>query len=100
MVRNLAMLVGAAFVAVLAWALFWTIEGQITDPAAPTVETSEFHKHPRELKLASDGPFGTYKDTQQLQRGFQVFKEVCSACHSLKLVAFRDLKGIGYSDAQ
>ena len=30
MVRNLAMLVGAAFVTVLAWALFWTVEGQIT----------------------------------------------------------------------
>ena len=30
-------------------------------------------------------------DKQQLQRGFQVYKEVCSACHSLSHVAFRDL---------
>jgi ubiquinol-cytochrome c reductase cytochrome c1 subunit len=29
-----------------------------------------------------------------------VFKEVCSACHSLKFVAFRDLKGIGYNEAE
>ena len=42
--------------------------------------------------LASDGPFGKF-DKRQLQRGFQVYTEVCSACHSLKLVAFRDLAG-------
>ena len=50
----------------------------------------EFHKHPKELHLASDGPFGKF-DRQQLQRGFQVYKEVCAACHGLSLVAFRDL---------
>jgi ubiquinol-cytochrome c reductase cytochrome c1 subunit len=36
------------------------------------------------------GPFGTY-DRNQLQRGFQVFKEVCSSCHSARLMAFRNL---------
>jgi ubiquinol-cytochrome c reductase cytochrome c1 subunit len=36
------------------------------------------------------GPFGTF-DQNQLQRGFQVFKEVCSNCHSAKLLAFRNL---------
>jgi ubiquinol-cytochrome c reductase cytochrome c1 subunit len=99
MVRNLAILVGAVFVFVLGVALFWSIEGQITDPAAPTVEASEFHKHPKELHLASDGMLGKF-DRRQLQRGFQVYKEVCAACHSLRLVAFRDLKEIGYSDPE
>jgi ubiquinol-cytochrome c reductase cytochrome c1 subunit len=99
MVRNLAILVGAVFVFVLGVALFWSIEGQITDPAAPTVEASEFHKHPKELQLASDGMLGKF-DRRQLQRGFQVYKEVCAACHSLRLVAFRDLKEIGYSDPE
>src|SRR3546814_16232995 len=47
----------------------------------------------------SDGPLGHY-DRPQLQRGFQVFKAVCSACHSLRLVAFRDLDGLGYSEAE
>jgi len=51
-----------------------------------------------------EGPFGLY-DRAQLQRGFQVYKEVCSACHSLSLVAFHDLSyehgGTGmFSDAQ
>jgi ubiquinol-cytochrome c reductase cytochrome c1 subunit len=37
-----------------------------------------------------DGPFGTY-DRAALQRGFQVYKEVCSACHSLSFVSFHAL---------
>jgi ubiquinol-cytochrome c reductase cytochrome c1 subunit len=40
------------------------------------------------------GPFGTY-DQNQLQRGFQVFKEVCSNCHSAHLLAFRNLSEPG-----
>lgn len=36
------------------------------------------------------GPLGTF-DRNQLQRGFQVFKEVCSSCHSARLLAFRNL---------
>ncbi|KPL68993.1 cytochrome C [Erythrobacter sp. SG61-1L] len=70
----------------------------ITEPAAPTAE-HEFHKTPKELHLASDGPFGRF-DKQQLQRGFQVYSEVCSACHSLKYVAFRDLEQLGYTEAE
>jgi len=90
--------IGLAFVGVLMLALIGSIAGLITDPPKPTAE-SEFHRHPRELSLASDGVFGRF-DHRQIQRGFQVFQEVCSACHSARLVAFRDLKGIGYSDAQ
>ena len=41
---------------------------------------------------SSDGAFGKF-DRQQLQRGFQVFKEVCASCHGLRLVAFRNLSG-------
>ena len=36
------------------------------------------------------GPFGTF-DKAQLQRGFQVFKEVCAGCHSAHLLMFRNL---------
>ena len=45
------------------------------------------------------GPFGNY-DKAQLQRGLKVYKEVCSACHSMQLVAFRTLEDLGYSEAQ
>jgi ubiquinol-cytochrome c reductase cytochrome b/c1 subunit len=48
------------------------------------------------------GPFGKY-DRGALQRGLKVYKEVCSACHSLNYIAFRNLAdpgGPGYSTAQ
>ena len=96
MIRILSILVGLFFTLALAWSFGNGAYSAITEPAAPTAE-HEFHKHPKELKLASDGVFGKF-DKQQLQRGFQVYKEVCSACHSLRLVAFRDLKQIGYND--
>ena len=98
MVRLIASLVGAAFVLVLGIALFGSVYGAITDPVAPTAE-SEYHLHPKELDLASNGVFGKF-DRRQLQRGFQVYKEVCAACHSLRLVAFRDLQKIGYSEPE
>lgn len=98
MVRFISIVIGAGFCFVLAIALFFTAKGAITDPAAETAE-HEFHRAPKELHLASDGPMGKF-DRQQLQRGFQVFKEVCAACHGLHQVSFRDLKDIGYNDAQ
>jgi len=46
-----------------------------------------------------DGVFGKF-DKEQVQRGFQVYKEVCSNCHSLKYIAFRNLEALGYSEEQ
>lgn len=43
------------------------------------------------------GPMGTYDRAAQ-QRGFQVYKEVCSACHGLKYIAFRNLTEIGLTE--
>lgn len=45
------------------------------------------------------GPFGTF-DRAAAQRGFQVYKEVCSNCHSLKEAYYRNLEGIGFSEEQ
>ena len=98
MVRIIGFLVGLAFAGVLLISLFSGVSNYFSNPPAPMAE-SEFHKEPKELKLASDGPFGKY-DREQLQRGFQAYKEVCSACHSLKLVAFRDLQELGYNEAE
>lgn len=50
-------------------------------------------------KWSFAGPFGKY-DKAQLQRGLQVYKEVCSACHSMNLVPFRMLGELGYSEEQ
>ncbi|AXS41462.1 cytochrome c1 [Breoghania sp. L-A4] len=59
-------------------------------------------KHIEKQDWSFAGPFGHY-DKAQLQRGFQIYKEVCSGCHALSLVAFRNLGeegGLGYSDEQ
>jgi ubiquinol-cytochrome c reductase cytochrome c1 subunit len=98
MVRVIAFFVGIGFAGVLLISLITGISETIASPAEPTAE-EEFHRHPKHLALASDGPFGRF-DRQQLQRGFQVYKEVCAACHGLSLVAFRDLHALGYEEPE
>jgi ubiquinol-cytochrome c reductase cytochrome c1 subunit len=46
-----------------------------------------------------DGPFGAF-DLASAQRGFQVYSEVCSVCHSLEYLHYRDLAGIGLTEDQ
>ena len=46
-----------------------------------------------------EGVFGSY-DQAALQRGYQVYKEVCSACHPVKHLYYRDLTDLGYSEDQ
>lgn len=100
MVRLFGPLVGLFFAVALLWSFGNGAYQAITEPATPTAE-HEFHKLPHEPGhgFSFEGAFGKY-DKQQLQRGFQVYKEVCSACHSLRLVAFRDLSQLGYSEAE
>jgi cytochrome c1 len=57
---------------------------------------------PKSPGWSFSGPLGTY-DRAALQRGFQVYKEVCAACHSLDRVAFHALGeagGPGFSEAE
>ncbi|GHF33055.1 cytochrome c1 [Seohaeicola zhoushanensis] len=58
--------------------------------------------HVEDFAFSFEGPFGTY-DRNQLQRGLQVFTEVCSACHGLKFVPIRTLadeSGLGLPEDQ
>ena len=93
MVRLAGFVVGTLFCASLIFALIFTPRGSEPNLA------EEFHLEPRSAHLPSDGPFGHF-DRAQLQRGLRVYKEVCSACHSLSHVAFRDLTALGYSEDQ
>ncbi len=45
------------------------------------------------------GVFGTF-DRAALQRGFQVYREICAGCHSLRLIAFRNLADLGYGEEE
>jgi ubiquinol-cytochrome c reductase cytochrome c1 subunit len=98
MVRIIGILIGLFFSGWLLVSFGMGAKEYITNPPAETAE-HEFHLEAKEISFSSDGPLGKF-DRQQLQRGFQVFKEVCSACHSLRLVAFRNLEEIGYSEEE
>lgn len=93
MVRLIGALAGIVFVVALIVAALMPRED------SPPDTTHLFHKHAESIQLASNGPFGKF-DRQQLQRGFQVYKEVCAACHSLDHVAIRSLQDIGFSEPE
>lgn len=61
--------------------------------------THEKVEHPRHEKWSFDGMFGTF-DRSSAQRGYQVYKEVCASCHSMDLIAFRNLQELGFSEAE
>lgn len=54
---------------------------------------------PPAVDWSFNGLFGTF-DRAQLQRGYQVYAEVCHACHALKFMAFRNLQQIGFTPEQ
>jgi len=68
---------------------------------APVVTTAWASEGPDLVhkKWHHQGPFGTY-DKAAVQRGYQVYKEVCSACHAMKFMSYRNLADLGYSEAQ
>ncbi len=66
---------------------------------APSHAAEGTAEPPMEQEWSFDGIFGRF-DRQQLQRGFQVYREVCASCHGLDYIAFRNLQEIGYSEDQ
>jgi ubiquinol-cytochrome c reductase cytochrome b/c1 subunit len=59
--------------------------------ASPALAEGGHHeKKPEVHSWSFAGFFGNY-DRAQLRRGFKVYKEVCSTCHSIKMLAFRNL---------
>jgi ubiquinol-cytochrome c reductase cytochrome c1 subunit len=52
-----------------------------------------------DTRFSFDGLFGTF-DRGSLQRGFQVYKEVCAACHAMRQLSYRNLLEIGLSEEQ
>ena len=99
MVRIIGILAGLFFTVAVLWSFATGAYTAATEGLGEATAEHEFHRDPKELHLASDGPFGHW-DKQQLQRGMQVYSEVCAACHSLKQVAFRNLEELGYNEAQ
>ena len=98
-IRLAGILVGLGLVAVL---VLWSLVPGVLDyetPEHPAYYVLKEEPRTPEGGFSFDGPIGKW-DTAQLQRGFAVYKQVCSACHSLKFVNFRNLQDLGYSEAQ
>ena len=57
--------------------------------AGPALAAST-EAEPRDVHWSFEGPFGKF-DQAQVQRGYKVYREVCSACHSMNLMFFRNL---------
>lgn len=101
MIRLVGILVGLGFAFVVLLSFAVGAYTAATEGIGEETATYAFHEE-------AHGPEGGFKhagllgkwDYSQLQRGYKVYKEVCSACHSLRHVAFRNLEELGYSEAQ
>jgi ubiquinol-cytochrome c reductase cytochrome c1 subunit len=56
---------------------------------APALAATTFEE-PKAIHWSFEGPFGRF-DQEQLQRGYKVYHEVCSACHAMRLMSYRNL---------
>ncbi len=86
MFARLTTTLAAVAIAAGAWSL------ALSTPAQAAGEAVELPQH----SWSFSGPFGTY-DRGALQRGFQVYQAVCSGCHALSYVAYRNLEDLGYN---
>lgn len=64
-----------------------------------TAWATEDREEPKKIDWSFNGVFGKF-DRNSIQRGLKVYKEVCSVCHSLNRVAFRNLADIGFSEEE
>ena len=71
MVRFILGFLVAVFAGVLLISLFGGVSSYFSNPPAP-LAPDEFHREPKELELASDGPSAS-STSSQVQRGFQVY---------------------------
>jgi Cytochrome c1 len=72
----------------------WTTAGQAEGTHGDTMA-----KLPPQNTWSFSGPFGAF-DRAALQRGFQVYKEVCAGCHSVKHLRYEKLQALGFSKAE
>lgn len=74
-----------------------TVAGLAVLGGTPTTVMASEAEHPEGQDWQFEGPFGSF-DTASIQRGLQVYLEVCSACHSLSQLAYRNLIDLGFNE--
>ena len=65
-----------------------------TAAAQPSFAATSAMEPKDDVHWSFEGPFGRF-DQEQLQRGYKVYHDVCSACHSMKLMSYRNLGQVG-----
>lgn len=97
---------GTALIGAFALSMAFSLPARAEDKdaagGASSSEQPAAHPHIKREAWSFRGPFGKF-DRAQLQRGYQVYKDVCATCHSMRLVAFRDLEsksGPAFSEGQ
>jgi len=78
------------------FAVAMTVAGLFAIPGGAAAEDAP---KPPGQKWSFDGIFGT-PNLASAQRGFQVYSEVCSTCHAMHLLHYRDLTGLGLNEAE
>ncbi|CAG9856975.1 unnamed protein product [Phyllotreta striolata] len=64
-----------------------------------SVKASDLELHPPKNIWSHSGIFSSL-DHASVRRGFEVYKQVCAACHSLRFVAYRNLVGVTHTEAE
>jgi ubiquinol-cytochrome c reductase cytochrome b/c1 subunit len=93
---------GGKSASVASTVIMLAVAGALFAGSGHSAQAQETQVVPPSQKWSFSGPLGKY-DRGSLQRGLKVYKEVCSACHALSYIAFRNLAdpgGPGFSDAQ
>lgn len=67
--------------------------------SAPEARAAGDHVEVPKHEWSFDGVFGTF-DKAALQRGYKVYSQVCSSCHSMQRLSYRNLSGLGYNEAE
>lgn len=71
-----------------------------TDTARSKAMTASEHGlHSPEFDWSHNGPFNSF-DHASIRRGYQVYREVCAACHSLDRIAWRDMENVSHTTAE
>lgn len=64
-----------------------------------SVKASGLELHAPHYPWSHKGAFSSF-DHASIRRGYEVYKNVCSACHSMKYLAYRHLIGVSHTEAE
>lgn len=76
--------------------------GPIKDSSSPTTTPGKSHSYYAiSLRMTlTPRPAPSSLATCSIRRGFEVYKQVCAACHSMKYLAYRNLVGVSHTEAE